>query len=94
MGLDAWRRLAKEYDPINAMSNRRLLRKLTHPAQVGLDGLRKALEEWDADLREYRERTQKDLDDDQKALSIQDMCPTNLQDHLELQAARLNTYEL
>ena len=52
MGLDAWRRLCKEFDPVNATSNRKLLRRLTHPPQASLDTLRRFLEEWEADLRE------------------------------------------
>ena len=79
---------------MNAMSNRRLLRKLTHPSQQSLDHLRKAIEDWEADLREYVDRGGKDLEDDQKSLSIQDMCPDVLREHIELQAARLNKYAL
>ena len=94
MGLDAWRRLCKEYDPVNALSNRRLLRKLTHPQQVSLDNLRKTIEEWESNYREYRDRTGKELDDDQMSLSIQDMCPDSMREHLELQASRLNSYSL
>ena len=94
MGLDAWRRLSKEYDPVNAMSNRRLLRKLTHPEQASLENLRKHIEEWEHSLREYEDRTGKNLEDDQTALFITNMCPESLRDHLEIQASRLNTYDL
>ena len=45
----------KEYDPINALSNRRLLRKLTHPQQVGLEHLRTSIEEWEASTRRNQE---------------------------------------
>ena len=94
MGLDAWRRLCKEYDLVNAMSNRRLLKKLTHPGQVSIEQLRRHLEEWETDLKEYQDRTSKNLDDDQLALALQDMCPDVLQNHLELHAARLSTSQL
>ena len=93
-GLDAWRRLCKEYDPINAMSNRRLLRKIVQPQQQSLDNLRQAIEEWENDLREYTERAGRDLEDEQKQIGIQDLCPDSLRNHLELQAGRLKTYEL
>eukprot|EP00973_Karenia_brevis_P003579 497190-Karenia_brevis.AAC.1 len=42
----------------------------------------------------YVDRGGKDLEDDQKSLSIQDMCPDILREHIELQAARLSTYAL
>ena len=71
-----------------------VLRKLTHPTQVALGNLRATIEEWEANYREYRDRTGKDLDDDQKSLNVQDMCPDSLRHHLEVQASRLNTYAL
>ena len=94
MGLDAWRRLCSEYDPVNAISNHRLLKKLTHPSQVSSDHLRRTMEEWEADLKEHRDRTSKNLDDDQMALALRDMRPESLQNHLELHASRLKTSEL
>ena len=92
MGLDAWRRLCKEFDPRSATANRRLLKKLTQPEQSNLENLRRSLEQWEADLKEYQDRTHKDLDDDQKCLALQDMSPEALQNHLELHASRLSTY--
>ena len=41
-GLDAWRSFSKEYDPINAVSNHRLLKRLTSPAQCSLENLKQA----------------------------------------------------
>ena len=76
MGLNAWRRLSQEYDPVNATSNRKLLRRLVHPKQVSLDVFRRPLKEWVADPKEYKDRTGGDFEENQKCLSLQDMCPT------------------
>ena len=91
MGLGARRRLCRKYNPANALSNRRLLKRLSHPVQVSFEDLRRAIEEWEADFNEYNDRTRKSLDDDQIALALQDMCPELLQNHIELHAARMTT---
>jgi len=93
-GLDAWRRLTREYDPINPSSTRQLLRKIMSPKQSSLEKLRSALEEWEVDVKLYEERSGKTWDAEHKILAITDMIPTSLRVHLDLQAARCNTHEL
>eukprot|EP00971_Amphidinium_carterae_P052761 1038970-Amphidinium_carterae.1 len=62
-GLDAWRRLVKEYEPNTPQANLRLLRKILQPPQQILSNLRPAIENWEKDLTKYRDRTQEDLSD-------------------------------
>ena len=62
-GLDAWRRLAREYEPNTEQSNLRLLKRVLQPPRVGLDQLRATMETWERELREYVERTGEQLSD-------------------------------
>eukprot|EP00971_Amphidinium_carterae_P014303 282616-Amphidinium_carterae.1 len=87
-GLDAWRKLHREFEPNNAQANLRLLKRVLHPSQQTLDNLRGALETWERELRVYRERTGESLSDPVKRLTLQAMCPQQLQAHLEFHANR------
>ena len=91
-GLDAWRRLCKEYEPTNDQANLRLLKKVLQPKQQNLDTLRTAIETWEREYRLYCERTTEDLSDSVRRLTLQSMCPQALQEHLEFHSARLNSY--
>ena len=73
-GLCAWRRLNHLYKPQNARSNMRLLRRILVQPRSTLEGLRAALGKWEADLVEYVQRGNKDLDDAQK-ITILSMVP-------------------
>ena len=53
-GLDAWRRLNREYEPNNPQANLRLLKKVLQPAQQSIDTLRAAIETWEKELRGTR----------------------------------------
>lgn len=65
-GLDAWCRLSHMYEPHDPRSNMRLLRRILVQPRATLDGLRAAIDKWEADLVEYVQRGNRDLDDPQK----------------------------
>ena len=92
-GLEAMRRLLCKYDPQNPQANSALLKKVLHPSQCSLDKLREGLESWENLKREYEDRRKKPLEDDICRSCLQQMCPNKLQDHLDLQASRLTTYD-
>ena len=48
-GLDAWRRLCHVYEPHNARSNMRLLRRILVQPRATLEQLRAAIDKWEAD---------------------------------------------
>ena len=50
LGLDAWRRLSRKFDPNNPVANLRLLRRILQPRPVSLDLLPSAVEQWEQDL--------------------------------------------
>ena len=92
-GLEAMRRLLCKYDPQNPQANSALLKKVLHPSQCSLDKLREGLESWENLKRKYEDRRKKPLEDDICRSCLQQMCPNKLQDHLDLQASRLTSYD-
>ena len=91
-GLDAWRRLCHVYEPHNARSNMRLLRRILVQPRATLEQLRAAIDKWEADLAEYVQRGNRDLDDPQKVTILLSMVLEQLEDHLEMNIGRLDTY--
>ena len=91
-GLDAWRRLCHVYEPHNPRSNMRLLRRILVQPRATLDNLRSAIDKWEADMLEYVQRGNQDLADAQKITILLSMLPESLEDHMELNIARLDTY--
>ena len=92
-GLEAMRRLLCKYDPQNPQANSALLTKVLQPSQCSLDKLREGLESWENLKRKYEDRRRKPLEDDICRSCLQQMCPNKLQDHLDLQASRLTSYD-
>jgi hypothetical protein len=93
-GLDAWRRLCREYEPTTDQANLRLLKKVLQPRQQTIDTLRSSMETWEREYREYHDRTGDELSDAVLRLTLQAMCPKALQEHLEFHSARLTSYKL
>ena len=93
-GLDAWRRLNREYEPNNPQANLRLLKKVLQPAQQSIDTLRASIETWEREYRMYRDRSGEVLSDAIQRLTLQSMAPPSLQEHLDFHAGRLVTYTL
>ena len=94
MGLDAWRRLSRKFDPNNPTANLRLLRRILQPKQTSLDLLLSAIEQWEQDLSHYVERTNNPLSDEMKRACVQTLCPSDLSTHLDMNITRLDSYDL
>ena len=71
----------------------RLLRRILVQPRSTLDNLRSAIDGWEVDLVEYVQRGNKDLDDPQKITILLSMVPETLEDHLEMNIGRLDTYQ-
>ena len=93
VGLDAWRRLSKRYDPNNPQTNMHLLRKVLHPTRVGLTQLRAHVESWEEEYRLYREKTGEDISDSTQRVCLMSMCPEVLAQHLGMNTIRLDGYQ-
>ena len=92
-GLDAWRRLCREYEPSTEQANFRILRRVLQPAQQSLDHLRMSIETWERETREYQDRSSEKLSDAVLRLTLQSMCPPSLQEHIEFHSNRLSNYK-
>ena len=92
-GLDSWRRLTKAYDPIDPHSNLNMLQKLLAPEPVVLGSVMSSIETWEKMYKEYLERSGEGIGTASKILCLKRMCPTDLRKHLDLNAAKLTTYE-
>lgn len=92
-GLDAWRRLCHFYEPMNSRSNIRLLRRILNQPRVTMGEVRSAIDKWESDIVEYKDRGQPEPSDETKRAVLLAMVPENLEEHLELNVQRLDTYE-
>ncbi len=63
-------------------SRREERRRLWHPNQTTLDNLKVAIATWENDLALYVGNTDENMDNDMKISCLEDMCPTELQEHL------------
>ena len=70
----------------------RLLRRILVQPRATLEQLRAAIDKWEADLAEYVQRGNRDLDDPPKVTILLSMVPEQLEDHLEMNIGRLDTY--
>ncbi|CAE7032912.1 unnamed protein product [Symbiodinium sp. KB8] len=83
--------LAMDSLHVALVSMEEALRILIQP-RATMETLRAAIDRWDADMAEYLSRGNKDLDDAQKVSMLFSIVPKNLNDHLELNIGRLDTY--
>ena len=93
VGLDAWRRLSKRYDPNNPQTNMHLLRNVLHPTRVGLTQLRAHIEPWEEEYRLYREKTGEDISDSMQRVCLMSMRPEVLAQHLGMTVTRMDGYQ-
>ena len=82
-GLDAWRRLNREYEPSNPQANLRLLKKALQPAQQSIDTLRASIETWEREYKMYCDRSGEAFSDAIQRLTLQSMAPPSPQEHLD-----------
>ena len=94
-GLDAWRRLCRTYEPQNKRTNIRLLRRILNPprATVPNPNMRCAIDKLEADIVEYESRGQSKPSDEALRAILLAMVPKNLEEHIELNIKRFDTYK-
>ena len=95
-GAEAWRRLCWEYEPDVRVRHGAVLHALLR-REFGKDpnsDLAVEIESFERDVRRYEEQSGKVLDQDVKiSVLIGGMLNVKVRDHLELNAARLDTYQ-
>ena len=78
---------------MNSRSNIRLLRRILNQPRVTMGEVRSAIDKWESDIVEYKDRGQPEPSDETKRAVLLAMVPENLEEHLELNVQRLDTYE-
>ena len=97
-GLEALRRLVRRWDPLSGGKRRALLRHILLPDRCKLQDLPAGLEKWEELVRRYEKSkssgtTTAALDEDIKTAALGALVPSELEQHLAMNRARLITYE-
>ena len=97
-GMEAWRKINKRYDPATGSRKGSLLRHILSPAKSKLEDLTGNLEIWLDLISRYENRKDPSgkrvkLQDEIKIAVLEQICPTELERHLQMSKARLKTFE-
>lgn len=97
-GIEAWRRMARRWDPLTAGRARGLLREILAPARSTIGDLQGSLEKLEELFRRYTSRrdtggTMNTLNDDIRMSALEALLPAELERHVQLNRARLATYD-
>ena len=97
-GMEAWRKINKRYDPATGSRKGSLLRHILSPAKSKLEDLTGNLEVWLDLISRYENRKDPSgarvkLQDEIKIAVLEQICPTELERHLQMSKARLKTFE-
>ena len=97
-GLEAWRKLARRWDPSTGGRARNMLRFLIAPGRVKLEDLAGSVERWEEKMRRYcnsrdRRGKKREIPEEIQMAALESMTPVDLESHLQLSQTRLETYE-
>ena len=97
-GLEVWRKINKRYDPATGSRKGSLLRHILSPAKSKLEDLTANLEVWLDLIARYENRkdpsgARVQLQDEIKIAVLEQICPTELERHLQMSKARLRTFD-
>ena len=97
-GMEAWRKINKRYDPATGSRKGSLLRHILSPAKSKLEDLTGNLEVWLDLISRYENRKDPSgnrvkSQDEIKIAVLEQICPTELEPHLQMSKARLKTFE-
>ena len=96
-GIESWRKLHRRWDPYTAGRARSLLRETLSPSRVKLPELMGAIERMEDLVRRYFGRRDaqgnvQSLAEDIRMSSLQALLPDDLEKHVRLNRATLNSY--
>ena len=98
MGLEAWRKLVRRYDPSTGGRRRAMLKHILNTPKCGrVEDLSMALETWEEQLRQYESRKRADgtrhqVDEEIKVAILEHLCPAEIERHLQLNRTRYTGY--
>ena len=97
-GLEAWRKLNRRFDPSTGGRRGAMLRAILSPQKcTKLDHLWAAVETWEENVRQYEQRrrsdgTRQQLDSEIKVSILEQLCPVEIERHLQLNRSRYSDY--
>lgn len=97
-GLEAWRKLNRRFDPSTGGRRGAMLRTILSPPKCQkIDNLWASVESWEEAVRQYEHRKRADgtrhqLDDEIKCSILEQMCPVEIERHLQLNRSRYTDY--
>ena len=94
VGVEAWRQLYRRFDPATGGRKRNLLRAIISPGRSKLEDLQASLSKWEILVQRYEHKIKKEMDDELKLAGLEALVPAELEQHLLMNAARLDTYAL
>ena len=84
-GVEAWRLLTRRYDPRTSESKRALMKRVVNtPPAKNLSELEKTMQNWETTVRRYENATDELLNEDIKVNCLIALCPSRLEEHLNL----------
>jgi hypothetical protein len=92
-GWEAWRVLAKRFDPQGAGRRRNVMSQLIQPGSYDVRELNSAMNKWEEKVRLYEKRSGTKLPEDMKSAILTEMTKGSLKEHLILNAAKLKDYD-
>ena len=98
MGLEAWRKLTRRWNPLTGSRLRNLLRHVISPGRASLTELPGALERWEEQVSKYRnsknqQGQSRDILEDILMAVLESLVPTDLEVHLQMNGSRFETYD-
>ena len=91
-GLEAWRKLARRFDPQTVGRKPTLLSRIINPGTVKVHELSRAIEQWEERVRSYQSRAREKISDDVRSGILTEMCPEHIKTHIHLNLTRLPDY--
>ena len=90
--LEVWRQMCEEGFSRKDRSLRREYKKLMSPKQSTYDHLKRDIAAWEADLSTYQLAAGYMMEEKDRLMCLDDMCPTELQKHMDTMAVQVRTY--
>ena len=90
--LEIWRQLCEEGFSRKDRSLRREYKRVMSPKQATFEHLKRDIAAWESDLVTYEMASGHQMSEKDRLMCLDDMCPTELQRHMDTMAVQVRTY--
>ena len=90
--MENFRQLCEEGFSYRDRNLRREYKKIIHPKQSTFDNLRRDIAAWESELAQYQLASGTEMSLKDKLMCLEDLCPEELQKHLDTKATDVKTY--